>query len=89
MWGYDQSAISDAAFAPLRGIHTLVIDHCAPHCEQATLTGAGFAHLQGISALGMYCSRPDLVAAARGLGLPVYVRGFTFVGALRCTFRDE
>jgi hypothetical protein len=61
MWCCDQPAISDAAIVHLRGIHTLVMNHC----NQATLTGAGFAHLQGNRALGMSNSRADLVAAAR------------------------
>jgi hypothetical protein len=77
-----QPAISDAAFVHLRGIHTLVIEGC----WQATLTGAGLAHLQGIRALGMRGCSDDLVAAARGLGLPVSTRRQSFTAWLRCTY---
>ena len=69
----------------LRGIHTLVIEGCA----QATLTGAGLAHLRGIRALGMYSSRPDLVAAARALSLPVNVRDATSYGGFHYIFDER
>jgi hypothetical protein len=83
MWRCDQSTISDAAFLHLRGIDTLVMDSCT----QATLTGAAFAPLRGgIRALGLYNSRPDLVAAARGLGLPVCTRFSVASGGLHYTF---
>jgi hypothetical protein len=59
------------------------------HCTQATLTGAGFAHLQGVRALGMCDSRANLVAAARGLSLPVNTRGRTSAGALHYTFDER
>ena len=55
-------------------------------CTQATLTGAGLAHLQGIHALGMCDSRADLVAAARDLGLPVNARIWASLGGLHYTF---
>jgi hypothetical protein len=80
-----QPTISDVAFVHLRGIHTLVISWCT----QATLTGAGLAHLRGIRALGMFGSRADLVAAARGLGLPVNTRASTFFSGLHCTFDER
>jgi hypothetical protein len=82
MWDCSQPAISDAAIVHLRGIQTLVIENCT----QDTLTGAGFAHLRGIRALGMYKSRPDLVAAARGLGLPMNAQDCTSYGGLHYTF---
>jgi hypothetical protein len=85
MWGCDQPAIIDAAFVHLRGIHTLVMTGCV----QATLTGAAFSHLRGIRALGMHCCRPKLVAAARGLGLPVNTRGCKSAGALHYTFNER
>jgi hypothetical protein len=81
----DQSTISDAAFVHLRGTHTLLMTSC----DQSTLTGAGFAHLQGIHALGMYYSRADLVAVARGLGLPVNTRVCTSLGGLHYTFDER
>jgi hypothetical protein len=85
MWYCMQPAISDAAFVHLRGAHTLVIDWCT----QATLTGAGFAHLQGIRALGMSNSRPELVAVARGLGLPVSTLGEFFLDGLHYSFDER
>ncbi len=85
MGGCWQDTLTDAAFAHLRGIHTLVMDSC----DQATLTGAGFAHLRGIRALGMRNCRADLVAAARGLGLPVNARGGTPAGGLHYTFDER
>ncbi len=49
-------------------------------CTQGTLTGAAFAHLRGgISALGLWNCRADLVAAARGLSLPVKTRSSRYV----------
>ena len=84
MFYCNQPAISDAAFAHLRGIHTLVIEGCT----QATLTAAALAHLRGVSALGMLDSRPDLVAAAHELGLPVNVQAHPSLGGLFYTFND-
>ncbi len=55
-------------------------------CTQATLTGAGFAHLQGICALGMYGCRADQVAAARGLGLPLHTHLGFYSDGLSYTF---
>ena len=84
MWNCGQPEISDAAFVPLRGIHTLVVEGCT----QATITGATFAHLQGIQALAMWSCRPDQVATARSLGLRVNTRDCTSHGGLHYTF-DE
>jgi hypothetical protein len=58
------------------------------NCRQATITGAVFAHLQGIQALGMYECRADQVATARSLGLRVNTRGCASYGSLLYTF-DE
>ena len=85
MWYCSQPAISDAAFVHLRGIHTLVMNGW----KQATLTGTGFAHLQGIRALGMLDCRENLVADARGLGLPVNTRKCTSAGPLHYTFDER
>ena len=65
-------------------IHTLVMEGCT----QATITGATFAHLQGIQALGMYECRADQVATARSLGLRVNTRGCTS-GGLHYTFDER
>jgi hypothetical protein len=85
MWENCRATFSDAALVHLRGIHTLVMNWC----DQAKLTGPVFSHLQGIRALGMYSCRADLVAAARGLGLPVNTRRSTSFGALHYTFDER
>jgi hypothetical protein len=41
------STITDAAFAHLRGIHTLYMNGCS----QSTITDAAFAYLQGVREL--------------------------------------
>ena len=76
-----QPAITDAAFAHLRGIHTLVMYGC----EQATISGAACTHLQGITLLNIGACRGELVAAARSLGLPVKVLNPTSHGSLHWT----
>ena len=58
-------------------------------CDQATLTGSGLAHLQGIRALGMRGCSDDLVAAARGLGLPANTNSDTSYGGLHYTFDER
>jgi hypothetical protein len=40
-------------------------------CNQLTITVAGLRHLRGIRELNMYNCNPDLIKAARELGLPV------------------
>ena len=56
-----QPAITDAAFAHLRGIHTLDMSGC----KQAGITDAAFAHLRGIHTLDMsFCNQPGITDAA-------------------------
>jgi hypothetical protein len=53
--------VTDAAFAHLRGVHTLDMSVC----RQATITDAAFAHLRGIHTLDMGgCSQPTITDAA-------------------------
>ncbi len=77
MGGNGQSAITDAAFVHLRGIHTLEV----MFCKQLTITGATFAHLGGISVLNMFECRGAQVTVARNLGLPVLTHA--------CTVKDH
>ena len=49
-------------------------------CNQATITGAGLAHLVGITCLGMADCREETIAAALELGLPVATRLYTRYG---------
>ena len=47
--------LTDAAFAHLKGIHTLLMWHC----NQPTITGTALAHLKGIKCLVLWgCSIP-------------------------------
>ena len=47
--------LTGAAFAHLKGIHTLFMDYC----YQPTITDAALAHLKGIKCLALYdCSIP-------------------------------
>ena len=47
--------LTDAAYAHLQGIHTLLMWHC----RQPTITDAALAHLKGIQRLVLYdCSIP-------------------------------
>ena len=62
-----QAGIADAAFAHLRGVHTLLMYGC----RQPGITAAALAHLSGISALEVNSCSPALVAAAEALGLPL------------------
>jgi hypothetical protein len=80
MWHCDQATISDVVFVYLQGIDTLVIEGCSQ------FSGEGFAHLHGIRALGMHNCEPELVAAARDLGLPVNERGLISFLPLHYTF---
>jgi hypothetical protein len=53
--------VTDAAFAHLRGIHTLEMGYC----DQAALTDAAFAHLRGIRTLDMTaCNQETITDAA-------------------------
>jgi hypothetical protein len=71
MWNCWQPTITDAAFAHLRGIHTLM--------GGATfVTGAGLAHLQGISGLWMRGFSEEACAEASRLGLAVKTRWDAF-----------
>ena len=56
---------------------------------KAPITGAGFAHLQGIRALGMFECRADQVEAARGLGLRVNTHKVMSFGWLHYTFDER
>ena len=56
---------------------------------QATITGAGFAHLKGIHALGMFGCSGEQTATARSLGLPVTTRDCTSFGGLHYTFDER
>jgi len=67
MSGCDQVGITDAAFVNLRGIHTLEM----ADCNQVGITGAAFVNLIGIYRLEMWRCRPNIIAAARALGLNV------------------
>ena len=58
-----QAGITDAALVHLRGIRTLHLARCSQH-----ITGGTFAHLQGAE-VRLSADRPDLIAAAQGLGL--------------------
>jgi hypothetical protein len=59
MWGCRQATLTDAAFAPLRGIRTLNISQCPQ------FTHAAFAHLKGIHTLLMWaCNQPAITDAA-------------------------
>ena len=69
MGGCNQSTITDAASTHMRGIQVL----CMNGCNQATITGAPFAHLRGVRVLLMSGCSHAAVAAARALGLPVFV----------------
>ena len=68
--------------AAAKGIHSLVMSWC----DQATITGEGLEHLQGISRLGMYECRAEAKAAAESLGLPVAERIYTWYGAFDTSF---
>jgi hypothetical protein len=52
--------VTDAAFAHLRGIHTLDMSYCS----QDTITPAAFMHLRGIHALDTARCAPAAAAAA-------------------------
>jgi len=65
----DQSTITDAAFANLRGIHTLDMGYCI----QYTITDAAFKHLLGIHTLNVSGCRADQKSAARELKIPVCI----------------
>ena len=54
-----QPGISDAAFAHLRGTHTLRIG-C---CTQAGITDAALAHLRGIHTLDTSCAQAGITGA--------------------------
>ena len=58
-------------------------------CDQDTLTGATFTHLQGIQALGMFCCNDDQVATARSLGLRVNTQPFLLLGGLHFYLEDS
>ena len=62
----DQYDITDAAFAHLRGIHTLKMAGCSQG-----ITGQGFHHLEGVSVLEL--SRDFLSDAAVALGIRVRI----------------
>ena len=47
------TSITDAAFVPLKVIHTLNMT-C---CDQPTITDAAFVHLKGIHSLSLFCCR--------------------------------
>ena len=72
-------AVTDAAFAHLRGIRVLDMS-C---CSQPTITDAGLAHLVGITRLHMQGADEASVAAAHALGLPA-TRGSC---TMMCDFR--
>ena len=60
----DQDAITDAAFAHLREIHTLDTSNC----NQAGITAATIAHLRGNRLLRMRGCNFDVIRAARDSG---------------------
>ena len=66
-----QDSITDAAFAHLRGIHTLRMSYCS----QPTITDAAFAHLRGVRVLTMLDCSDAALRAARARGLPVCLVG--------------
>jgi hypothetical protein len=81
LWG--AAAITDAAFAHLRGIRTLELDGCS----QATITGATFSSLAGIETLSLRGCSAGAAAAARALGLPAPGHGLQMiVDSFACAF---
>ena len=59
IWCCDQATLTDAAFAPLRGIRVLNMSQCWQ------LTDAAFAHLKGIHTLILqWCAQPTITDAA-------------------------
>ena len=55
--------VTDAAFAHLRGIHTLSMSFC----NQASITDAAFAYLRGIHTLHMWdCNQATITLVTHG-----------------------
>jgi hypothetical protein len=59
IYGCSQATLTDAAFAPLRGIRVLNMSRCPQ------LTDAAFSHLKGIHTLLItWCNQPTITDAA-------------------------
>jgi hypothetical protein len=70
-----QATLTDAAFAPLRGIRVLNIGFCPQ------FTDAAFAHLEGIHTLLMaFCNQPTITDAA-----PAHLKGIKCLVLYQCS----